>query len=84
MMYGLPGGALVTEVSEDSGAKKAGIKKNYIITKLDGQSVNSAEGLVGMLEYYKAGETVQVVVMYPDDDEYKEKTVTVTLGKRSE
>ena len=84
MMYGLPVGALVTEVSEDSGAKKAGIKKNYIITKFDGQSVNSAEGLVGMLEYYKAGETVQVVVMYPDDDEYKEKTVAVTLGKRSE
>ena len=84
MMYGLPVGALVSEVADGSAAKEAGIKKNYVITKFDGQTISSAEGLVGMLEYYKAGETVEVVVMYPYDDEYKEKTVSVTLGKRSE
>ncbi len=84
MMYGLPVGALVSEVMEDSAAYKAGIKKNYVITKFDGQTISSAEGLVGMLEYYRAGETVDVVVLYPVDDEYKEKTVTVNLGKRSE
>ncbi len=82
MMYGLPVGALVTEVQDGSAAKRAGIKKNYVITKFDGQSVSSAEGLVSMLEYYKAGETVNVIVMYPDDDEYKEKSVSVTLGKK--
>lgn len=84
MMYGLPVGALVSEVMDGSAAKKAGIKKNYVITKFDGQTVSSADGLVGMLEYYRAGETVDVVVLYPVDDEYKEKTVSVTLGKRSE
>lgn len=84
MLYGLPEGALVSEVMDDSAAMKAGIKKNYIITRFDGQTVSSADGLVGMLEYYKVGETVDVVVMYPDDDEYKEKTVSVTLGKKSE
>ena len=84
LMYGLPVGVLVSEVEKDSAAYDAGIKKNYIITKFDGQSVSSADGLVSMLEYYKAGETVEVVVMYPDDDEYKEKTVSVTLGNRSE
>ncbi len=84
MMYGLPVGALVTEVQDGSAAKRAGIKKNYIITKFDGQSVSSADGLVSTLEYYRAGETVDVVVLYPVDDEYKEKTVTVTLGKRTE
>ncbi len=84
IMYGLPVGALVTEVSKDSGAQKAGIRKNQIITKFDGQTISSAEGLVGMLEYYRAGETVEVVIMCPNDDEYKEKTVSVTLGKRSE
>ena len=84
MMYGLPVGALVSEVMDGSAAKEAGIKKNYVITKFDGQTISSAEGLVGMLEYYKAGETVDVVVLYPVDDEYKEKTVSVTLGKRSE
>ena len=84
VMYGLPVGALVTEVSKDSAAQKSGIRKNQIITKFDGQTVNSAEGLVGMLEYYRAGETVDIVIMCPDDDEYKEKTVSVTLDKRSE
>ncbi len=83
-MYGLPVGALVTEVQDKSAAERAGIKKNYIITKFDGQTVSSADGLVSMLEYYKAGETVEVVVMYPDDDEYLEKTISVTLGKKSE
>lgn len=81
-MYGLPVGALVSEVMDGSAAKKAGIKKNYIITKFDGQTISSADGLVNTLEYYRAGETVDVVVMYPDDDEYKEKTVSVTLGKK--
>lgn len=83
-MYGLPVGALVTDVYKGSAAAKAGIKSNYIITRFDGQSVDSAEALVEMLEYYKAGETVEVVVMYPDDDEYREKTVSVKLGKKSE
>lgn len=84
IMYALPAGVLVTEVQKGSAAAEAGIKKNYIITKFDGQSVSSAEGLVSALEYYKAGETVEVVVMYPDDDEYKEKIISVTLGKKSE
>ncbi len=81
VMYGIPAGVLVSEVSEKSAADKAGIKKNYVITSFDGQSVSSAEGLVDLLEYYEAGETVDVVVQYLDDDEYKEKTVSVTLRK---
>ncbi len=84
MTYGFPVGALVSEVMDGSAAKRAGIKKNYVITEFDGQKVSSAEGLVGMLEYYKAGETVDIVVCYLDDDEYKEKTITVQLGKKNE
>lgn len=80
--YGIPAGALVSDVYDGSGAKKAGIKKNYIITKLDGQSVSSAETLIDMLEYYAVGEEVDVTVEYLQDDEYVEKTVTVVLGEK--
>ncbi|MGN0152376.1 MAG: S1C family serine protease [Wujia sp.] len=80
--YGLPVGVLISEVYEDSGAEKAGLKKNYIITKFNGQSVKSQEDLTSCLEYYSVGEKVEITYMAPKDDEYVEKTVTVTLGKR--
>lgn len=81
-MYGIPTGVLISEVFEGSGAEKAGLKKNYIITKLDGQTVKSTEDLTSCLEYYAVGEKVEVTYMVLSDDEYVEKTVTVTLGKK--
>lgn len=79
--YGVPTGVLVSEVQSDSGAKEAGIKKNSIITKIDGQSISSAEELSEKLSYYKADETIPVTYQYLDDDTYVEKTVDVTLGE---
>lgn len=81
-MYGMPTGVYVAEVLQGSGAKKAGITKGCIITKLEGSSVNSMEALKEQLQYYAAGETVEVTVQVPSSNgEYKEKTVKVTLGK---
>ena len=40
--------------------------------------------LVGKLEYYQAGETVDVVISRAQNGEYQEQTVSVTLGKKSE
>ncbi len=82
--YGIPTGVLVTDVQSDGGAKKAGIKKNYVITKIDGQSVSTAEELTEKLSYYKAGETIPVTFQYLKDDSYIEKTVNVTLGEKFE
>lgn len=81
-LYGIPAGVLVSEVSDGSAAQKAGIKKNYVITKFDGQSVSTAEGLVEMLQYYKAGEKVEVTVKYMKDSEYTEDTIEVVLGRK--
>lgn len=81
-MYGIPVGAIITEVYDDSAAADAGLKKNYIITKLDGQTVSGAEDLIEKLEYYAAGEKVTITYKYLSDSEYKENTVTVTLGLR--
>lgn len=77
--YGIPEGVLVTEVAGKSAAEKAGIKANYVITKIDGQSISSAEELTEKLNYYAAGETVPITFEYLKDDAYVEKTVDVTL-----
>lgn len=79
--YGIPEGVLVTEVASKSAAQKAGIKANYVITKIDGQSISSAEELTEKLNYYAVGETVPITFEYLKDDAYVEKTVDVTLMK---
>ena len=77
--YGIPEGVLVTDVASKSAAEKAGIKANYVITKIDGQSISSAEELTEKLNYYAFGETVPITYEYLKDDAYVEKTVDVTL-----
>ena len=77
--YGIPEGVLVTDVASKSAAEKAGIKANYVITKIDGQSISSAEELTEKLNYYAVSETVPITYEYLKDDAYVEKTVDVTL-----
>ena len=77
--YGIPEGVLVTDVASKSAAEKAGIKANYVITKIDGQSISSAEELTEKLNYYAVGETVPITYEYLKDDAYVQKTVDVTL-----
>lgn len=55
-----------------------------MITKIDGTSVQTKEDLTGRLEYYKAGETVDIVLYRTDNGEYKEQTVSVTLGAKKD
>lgn len=82
-LYGIPTGVLISEVVDGSAAEKAGLKKNYVITRFDGQSVSTAEGLVDLLEYYRAGEKVEVTVKYLKDNEYVEDTIIVKLGRKN-
>lgn len=81
-MYNMPSGAFVTETVPGEAADAAGIKKGDIIEKLDGQKVTGNQDLVEKLQYYEAGETVEVVVARADDGEYKDITMEVTLGTR--
>lgn len=79
-MYGLPIGVYVSEVTEGSAAANAGISSGYIITEFDGTSVDTITELKELLEYYAAGETVEVVACVSNGGEYVEHTFTVTLG----
>lgn len=79
--YGVPEGVLVREVTEGGAADDAGIEARSIITKFAGKTVTTKEQLVDFLSYYEPGEDVELTIEVPDGNEYKEETVTVTLGK---
>ncbi len=79
--YGTPAGFSVQEVVEGGAAEKAGIKKYDIIVRVDGQTIKSYEDLRELLQYYRAGETVKVVVKYIENHEYVEREVELTLQK---
>lgn len=78
--YGIPAGVRIESVVEDGPADEAGIKEGDILTKFDGRTVTNAAGLKEILSYYAAGETVEITVERADDGEYKEKTLSITLG----
>ena len=79
--YGIPSGVFVSQLTEGGAAEQAGITANSIITAFDGKSVSDISELKSRLEYYKAGEEVEVTLQVPDGNGYTEKTVKVTLGK---
>ena len=83
-VYNMPEGVFISEVTKDGGAEKAGLTKGSIITEFDGTKIDGMDTLKAQLEYYKAGETVDVTVQVPEKNgEYKEQTVQVTLGEAS-
>ncbi len=81
-MYDMPAGVYLKSVVPGCAADQAGLHKGDIITKFGGVSVGSYEALQGRLQYYEAGETVEVTVQSPGDGGYTEKTVEVTLSSR--
>lgn len=81
-IYGMPKGVYVAQVYEGTGAAAAGIKKGNVITEFDGNKTGSAEDLLRVMEYYAAGETVDVTLMQGSPDGWESKTVTVTLGEK--
>ena len=83
-LYNVPAGAVVVEVVEKGPAAKAGIREGDIITELDGRTISGMSQLQQTLEYYAAGEKVDVVVQRSGGKGYEEKTVTVTLGSAKE
>lgn len=69
-------GALVVAVSDGGPAADAGIQENDIITKIDGEQVTSADGLIIALREHEVGDKVTLTVVRDS----KEQEVEVTLG----
>lgn len=83
-MYGIPEGIFLSEVVEDGPADKAGLLKGDIVKKFDGISVSSIAELREKMDYYEAGEKVEVTFCRQENGEYVDKTVTVTLSTKSD
>lgn len=84
MNYGLPEGVYIAQVYDNTAAQKAGLTKGDIIVEFDGEKIESFEELSSLLEYYSKGTTVEVVIMQGSPEGYQEKTITVTLGGRTD
>ena len=80
--YGIPVGIYVSDVVSGAAADKAGIQKGDIITKFDGMNVDSIKKLREQLDYYKAGETVDITLYRTDDGQYEERNFKITLDGR--
>lgn len=81
--YNMPTGVYVAQVTAGTAAEKAGIQKGDIITAFDGREVSSMEDLSTRMQYYKAGEEVEVTIMRASDGVYVEQKLTVALGKKN-
>ena len=83
-VYGMPEGIYVSQIVSGSAAENAGMLAGDIITKFDGKKVTTVEALQETLEYYAAGETVEIVVNRLNNGVYEEITLQLTLGRRSQ
>lgn len=83
-IYNIPNGAFVYELTENSAAEKAGIRQGDIITKLDKTGISSKSELLNRMQYYEAGETVEVTVLRTGSDGYEEKVIEVVLGRKAD
>ena len=79
-LYGTPEGVGFAEVAEGSPAAEAGAMKGDILTKFNGKEMTSVDAVMNEIKYYRSGEQVELTVLRADNGEYKEITLTVTLG----
>jgi Do/DeqQ family serine protease len=75
MGVNLAGGALVSQVSPQSAAAKAGIEQGDVITALDGETVASSSQLRNAVGQKQPGTAVRLSLLHQG----KERTVTATL-----
>ncbi|MEV4624143.1 trypsin-like peptidase domain-containing protein [Asanoa sp. NPDC049573] len=73
------GGALVSGVTANSPAAKAGLQQGDIVTNFGGEAINSSDDLVSAVQSHKVGDQVQLT--YTRNG--AEKTATVTLAEAS-
>jgi S1-C subfamily serine protease len=71
-------GLMVGDVTPDSPAAKAGLKRGDRIVKMDDKDVRDAETFLQAIAGKKSGDQVKIGVMRED----KEETLTATIGER--
>lgn len=78
--FSMPQGIFVAQVYSGTGAEAAGLVRGNIVVAFDGVTVQSQEELTKQMQYYKAGESVEITIMVNSASGYQQKNVTVTLS----
>jgi membrane-associated protease RseP (regulator of RpoE activity) len=73
-------GVGITQVAKDSPAEKAGLRKDDVIFKFDGENVTSTRKLTRLVSEVAPDQTVRLVISRGGS----EQEVSVTIGKRNE
>lgn len=81
--FNMPVGVYVNDIVEDSPAEAAGLMQGDIITGIDNITIETIDDLINALSYKKAGTTINLKIQAKEEGQYVEKTLSVTLGKRS-
>ncbi|MFQ6044996.1 MAG: trypsin-like peptidase domain-containing protein [Gemmatimonadales bacterium] len=68
--------------TEDSPAKRAGLRRGDLVVEVDGEKIEYAGQLQTLVGFKRPGETVRVTVLRREDDEIKRLTIPVTLTER--
>lgn len=77
--YQIPQGIYISKITSGSAAEAAGIRPGSVLTTFDGQTISGVTALQELLQYYKAGESIELLLQVPTDGSYQEQTVTITL-----
>lgn len=80
--YKMPEGVYIAQVVSGSSAEKAGLVKGMIITKMDDTKITSMDDLKNEIAKHASGDKVKITVKVQNGGEYKESTITVTLGHK--
>ena len=78
--FSMPQGIFVAQVDSGTGAEAAGLVRGNIVVAFDGVTVQNQEELTKQMQYYKAGESVEITIMVNSANGYQQKNVTVTLS----
>ena len=76
--YNLPQGVYVDEVTKDSPAEKASIKKSDIITKIEGKEVTTVDQLNRIKYNYNVGDKVKLTIIRGTEELEVEVTLVAT------
>ncbi len=82
--FGIPIGAYISTVVENSAADKAGLKIGDIIQYINDVEITSDVQLRELISSIRAGTDIEIAYMRHIDGGYKKYTITVTLGAREE
>ncbi len=71
-------GTLISQVMPNTPAEKAGLEEGDIITRVNGEKIDDADGLRNMIAMISPGEEITLTVIRDG----KEKTIDVTIGEQ--